>query len=90
MIRTFQYRVQLSNEAEAHCLNWLERCRTLYNLALEQRITIYRQNKKSISYYDQQYQRGLVLGRDENAALNIQTLGQSVQALTSVMSAGIA
>ena len=56
MRRTFQYRAQLSDEAEAHCLNWLERCRTIYNLALEQRILIYRQSKKSISYYDQQYQ----------------------------------
>ena len=53
MIRTFQYRVQLSDEAEAHCLNWLERCHTLYNLALEQRISIYKQSKKSVSFYDQ-------------------------------------
>ncbi len=53
MIRTFQYRVQLSDETEAHCLNWLERCRTLYNLALEQRISIYKQSKKSVSFYDQ-------------------------------------
>jgi len=53
MIRTFKYRVQLSDEAEAHCLNSLERCRILYNLALEQRLSIYKQSKKSISCYDQ-------------------------------------
>ncbi len=53
MRRTFQYRVQLSKTNEANCLRWLEQCRILYNLALEQRITIYRQSRKSLSCYDQ-------------------------------------
>lgn len=53
MRRTFQYRVQLSGETEAHCFNWIERCRKLYNLSLEQRITIYQQSKVSLSCYDQ-------------------------------------
>ena len=56
MRRTFQYRIKMSDESEAHCLNWIERCRTLYNLALEQRTMIYKQSKKSFSYYDQQNQ----------------------------------
>lgn len=36
--------------------NWLELCRRLYNVALEQRITIYHQNKGSISCYSQMNQ----------------------------------
>ena len=53
MRRTFQYRAKLSDETEAHCLNWIERCRTLYNLALEQRIMIYNQSRRYISFYEQ-------------------------------------
>ncbi len=56
MRRAFQYRVQLSKTTEVNCLRWLEQCRVLYNLALEQRIMVYRQCKKSLSYYDQQNQ----------------------------------
>ena len=54
--KTFQYKVRLSKSTEANCIDQLEKCRTLYNLALEQRIMIYNQSKKSLSYYDQQYQ----------------------------------
>ena len=56
MRRTFQYRIKMSKTSEIVCLQWLERCRILYNLALEQRIMIYKQSKKSISCYDQQNQ----------------------------------
>ena len=56
MRRTFQYRVQLSKTSETNCLHWLEQCRILYNLALEQRIMVYRQTRKSISLYTQQSQ----------------------------------
>ena len=56
MRRSFKYRVKLSKEAEATCIQWLDLCRTLYNLALEQRIMVYEQSKKSIFYYDQCYQ----------------------------------
>ncbi len=54
MRRTFQYRIQLSPETKANCIRWLEQCRLLYNLALEQRITVYRQQRKSLSLYTQQ------------------------------------
>lgn len=53
MRRTFQYQIKMSKTSEAICIQWLERCRTLYNLALEQRITIYKQSRKSVSCYDQ-------------------------------------
>ncbi|MGA9405982.1 MAG: transposase [Bacteroidota bacterium] len=56
MRRTFQYRAILSETTEANCVLWLEQCRTLYNLALEQRIMVYRQSKKSLSLYTQQKQ----------------------------------
>lgn len=56
MRRTFQYRVQLSNTSKTNCLHWLEQCRILYNLALEQRIMVHRQTRKSISLYTQQAQ----------------------------------
>jgi putative transposase len=46
----------MNPETEAHALRWLDLCRTLYNLALEQRIMIYRQSKKSVSGYAQSTQ----------------------------------
>ena len=39
--------------AEAACNQWLETCRELYNLALDQRISAYRQYRKHISAYTQ-------------------------------------
>jgi putative transposase len=56
MIRTFQYRIELSKSAETICIQWIEQCRILYNLALEQRIMVYKQSKNPISLYDQQNQ----------------------------------
>lgn len=57
MRRTFQYRATLNRQTEANALHWLELCRTLYNVALEQRITAYRmQTRKSLSCYTQQSQ----------------------------------
>lgn len=56
MRRTFKYQIKLSKIAENNCLKVLKQCQILYNLALEQRIMIYKSNKKSISYYDQQNQ----------------------------------
>jgi putative transposase len=56
MRKSFQYRAILNQQAETNALCWLELCRTLYNVALEQRISVYKQSKKSISLYDQQSQ----------------------------------
>lgn len=57
MKRTFQYRAVLNQQTEANALRWLDLCRTVYNLALEQRITVYRmQARKSLSCYTQQSQ----------------------------------
>lgn len=56
MRKTFQYRARINKQTEANCLQWLETCRILYNLALSQRINAYRQDKKSISVYVQMAQ----------------------------------
>jgi len=56
MRKTFQYRAIINKQTEAKCNQWLETCRILYNLALDQRISIYRQYKKSISCVDQKNQ----------------------------------
>lgn len=53
MKKTFLYRAQISADTQAKCRNWLELCRKLYNTALEQRIMLYSQYRKSITAYDQ-------------------------------------
>jgi len=54
--KTYKYRIYANREVLGKADNWLFLCRRLYNIALEQRITIYRQNKGSISYYSQKRQ----------------------------------
>lgn len=53
MKKTFLYKARINQETEENCNHWLELCRTLYNLGLEQRISVYNQSKKSISCYEQ-------------------------------------
>lgn len=53
MRKTFQYRAYCNVRTEENALRWLELCRTIYNLALEQRILLWKQSKKSISCYSQ-------------------------------------
>jgi len=53
MRKAFQYRAIINNKTEVNCLQWLETCRILYNLALEQRIDIYKQHGKYISRFTQ-------------------------------------
>ncbi|MBU0778269.1 helix-turn-helix domain-containing protein, partial [Patescibacteria group bacterium] len=53
MKKTYKYRIYANREALAKADTWLFLCRRLYNTALEQRITIYQQNKGSISCYSQ-------------------------------------
>jgi putative transposase len=54
MKRTFKYRIYANKQTLEKAEQWLDLCRWLYNTALEQRILAYRQNRKSLSYYDQQ------------------------------------
>lgn len=53
MRKTYKYRLLGNSEVFGKADNWLFLCRRLYNTALEQKITIYRQNKGSISCYSQ-------------------------------------
>jgi len=53
MKKTYKYRIYTNREVLGKAERWLFLCRRLYNTALEQRITIYRQNKGSISCYSQ-------------------------------------
>ena len=53
MRRTYRYRIYANREVLGKAERWLFLCRRLYNTALEQRITIYRQKKGSISCYNQ-------------------------------------
>src|SRR5215467_8684763 len=52
--RTLKYRLRPTpqQERELECVLW--RCRTLYNIALEQRITLYRQRGIWVSRYQQE------------------------------------
>ena len=56
MRKSFVYRANINKVTEANANTWLYLCRTLYNLALEQRIGVYKQRKKGLSCYDQMYQ----------------------------------
>lgn len=56
MRKTFKYRIQASQQTLQQAEYWLILCQRLYNAALEQRITIYKQNCGRISCYDQSNQ----------------------------------
>ena len=45
---------------------WLRRCKTLYNVALEQRIESYNKLQKGISYFDQKKELPLLKVEDES------------------------
>jgi putative transposase len=53
MRKTFKYRIYANARTIERAEDWLELCRRLYNTALEQRISIYRQNKGRITYNEQ-------------------------------------
>lgn len=56
MIRTFKYRAYANSRTIANAENWLKLCHNLYNVALQQRIMIYKQDKGRISCYKQMNQ----------------------------------
>jgi len=51
---TYCFRMHPASEQEAILLSWLDLCRKLYNLALEDRQTVWETEKRSIGYRDQQ------------------------------------
>ena len=52
--RSYKYKLKPTPEQERVLAEVLWRCRTLYNTALEQRISLYRQRGVSISRYSQE------------------------------------
>src|SRR5271169_4330142 len=56
MRKTFLYKAKINRQTEANCSQWLETCRSLYNLALDQRISVYRQHRISVSAVSQMAQ----------------------------------
>jgi len=53
MKRNFKYRIYSNKQTIIKANYWLDLCKNLYNVALEQRILAWKQNHKSISYYYQ-------------------------------------
>src|SRR3972149_7509775 len=53
MRKTYKYRLLGNKQTFANADGWLLLCQRLYNVALEQRINIYHQGKKSLSCYSQ-------------------------------------
>src|SRR5262245_44151620 len=57
MIRlTYKYRLYPTNTQTAQLVTMLDRCRELYNAALQERRDAYRMAGKSLNYYDQAQQ----------------------------------
>jgi putative transposase len=56
MRKTYKYRLLGNHATFTRADEWLQLCQRLYNIALQQRIYIYRYNKKTISCYDQSKQ----------------------------------
>lgn len=54
MQMTYSFRIYPSSEQEAVLLSWLDLGRKMYNLALEERQTVWKTEKRSIGYRDQQ------------------------------------
>ena len=53
MYKSFRYKAKISKTTEKTCFRWLDLCRTLYNAALEQKMTNYKQFGKSMTTFDQ-------------------------------------
>lgn len=53
MRKAFKYKARINKATELNALEWLQKCRTLYNLCLEQRKLAYNQFYKSLSLYEQ-------------------------------------
>lgn len=52
-MKTYKYRLQANQATFGNAEHWLNLCRRLYNVALEQRITAYKSCHKTISCYGQ-------------------------------------
>ena len=53
MQKTFLYKAHTNRKTALNANHWLELCRTQCNIALDQRISVYRQHKITLSGFDQ-------------------------------------
>lgn len=53
MRKTFLFRAKINKNTEAKCNDWLDICREIYNSALNQRINVFKESKKTVSVYNQ-------------------------------------
>lgn len=53
MIRTYKFRLYPNKQQQEQIRFTLERCRLLYNRLLEERIRAYKENRESLTYYQQ-------------------------------------
>lgn len=77
--KAFQYRATMNERTEAACENVLERCRELYNAALEQRIMVYEQTAHTFGFYEQNRDLTLLRSTDPRYA------GIDAQCLANVL-----
>ena len=82
MKKTFQYRIKTNQTTCQKAEKWLFLCRQLYNDCLNERIIVYKENKKSISQYDQMKRLPqLKKAFPEFKQVNSQTLQDVIQRL---------
>lgn len=73
--KTYKYRLKLTTELVRQLETILWHCRRLYNIALEQRITLYRQRGVSLSRYAQEAElKDLRAGMSDYAAIHSHVL----------------
>jgi putative transposase len=60
LIKTYKYKLKLSNKQEKEMISWINSCRFIYNVALEERSTAYKELKHSVTKYDQYNQLPLL------------------------------
>ena len=53
MRKTFLYEARVSHKTAVNANGWLETCRTLYNIALDQRRSAYRLHRATVTCFDQ-------------------------------------
>lgn len=68
MIRTYRYPLRPTKAQEAVLITWIDRCRVLYNAALEERRTHYKRFGKGVTRYDQQKSLTIIRAEDPSYA----------------------
>jgi len=88
MLRSYKFRL-FPTRKQAETLQWtLDRCRELYNAALQERRDAYRMCHKSISYYDQARQLpGIKEIREEYKAIHSQVVQDTLRRVDKAMQA---